>query len=234
MGKSLINEFSFSSNYLTSFISKLIENLRKTKYNDGSTAAIVLRNENKIITSHLGDSRVVVIRDNGSIHFQTNDHKPSNRSEFERIRDDGSRVVLGRTQGILGVSRSIGDFNVLGISSEPTINEVYLDSSDKWLVIGCDGVFDVIYDELLGKIANNSSNSLEFAYNLRNISYSLLSRDNISVIVVDLQYKPNIDEIINLPQDFLFYDEDTPFPYSRNLFHSRKTLIHRKNSRSAK
>jgi adenylate cyclase len=101
------------------------------------------------------------------------------------VRDAGSKVVAGRTAGVLAVTRSLGDFAVPDVSKTPDISEVPLEPSDRWLVIGCDGVWDVVFDKLLGDMAIAARSAAEFAVDLRNTAYALGSLDNISAIVVD-------------------------------------------------
>ncbi|KAH0796834.1 protein phosphatase 2C [Histomonas meleagridis] len=185
---------AFTSNFVSKCISRINELIQKRNYKDGSTLALVLKKKNKIITAHLGDARILIIKDDGVVRFQTVDHKPEVRAEFERIRDAGSTVVSGRTKGILGVSRSIGDFAVDGISSEPVIQEIDLEDDDKWILIACDGVFDVVTNEMIKEIAVVSENANKFALNIRNNAYAAHSTDNISVIAVDVKYKEDIEQ----------------------------------------
>ncbi len=41
----------------------------------------------------------------------TEDHKPTDMGEYRRIMESGGVVVNGRINGILNLSRAIGDFN---------------------------------------------------------------------------------------------------------------------------
>jgi serine/threonine protein phosphatase PrpC len=163
------------------------EFVRRLGLRDGATAVVAIRRADRIVTGHLGDARLVVLRDDGSVKFQTDDHKPPLRSEYERVRDEGSKVVAGRTAGILAVTRSLGDFAIPGVCKTPDISEVPLEPSDRWLVIACDGVWDVVFDKLLGDTAVSARSPAEFAVDLRNTAYALGSVDNISAIVVDLK-----------------------------------------------
>ena len=104
------------------------------------------------------------------------DHKPSNELEKERIQNAGGSVMIQRVNGSLAVSRALGDFeykNVEGkgpteqlgegilrstksdnnhcafpVSPEP---EFYVkareEDSDQFLVLACDGVWDVMSNE---------------------------------------------------------------------------------------
>jgi serine/threonine protein phosphatase PrpC len=181
MGKDLTAE------WLKTAFHEVDELIRGLGLRDGATAVVAIRRVDRIITGHLGDARLIVLRDDGSVKFQTEDHKPPLRSEYERVRDAGSKIVGGRIAGVLAVTRSLGDFAVPGVCKTPEISEVLLDPSDRWLVIGCDGVWDVVLDQLLGEIAVAARSPVEFAADLRNTAYALGSLDNISAIVVDLK-----------------------------------------------
>lgn len=172
------------------------KNLQKVGLPDGSTIclAFVLSNEEnnrKIVTAHLGDARAMIVRSDGSARELTIDHKPTTRSEFERIHNMFGRVSKdNRVDGLLAVSRSFGDFKVFGVGKEPELNEFDLDDeNDKFLVIGCDGVFDMLSNDDVALILSDVSDPVEAAFTIRNAAFGCNSADNISVIVVDLLNK---------------------------------------------
>jgi serine/threonine protein phosphatase PrpC len=178
--------------FLEKTLNYVNERIRKQNLPDGSTAVIALRQGNRICFGHLGDARAMIVRKDGSIHFQTDDHKPTSRTEYERVRDVGGKVVAGRTAGVLAVTLAIGDFRVFGVSYVPEISVVELDEDDKWLVVACDGVWDVTFPAQIREIATTVKSPTEFAYTLRNAAYAYGSMDNISAIVVDLKHTPEI------------------------------------------
>lgn len=63
----------------------------------------------KIQTINLGDSRCMLARDGVAIDM-SNDHKPNDPSESERIIAAGGRVLGNRVNGDLLLSRAFGDF----------------------------------------------------------------------------------------------------------------------------
>ena len=63
-----------------------------------------------IYCSNAGDSRAVLGLKNGKLIELSYDHKPDNEGEFKRVKEGGGFVEEGRVQGIIAVSRAIGDW----------------------------------------------------------------------------------------------------------------------------
>jgi serine/threonine protein phosphatase PrpC len=110
-----------------------------------------------VIIANCGDSRGVVCV-SGKPALATQDHKPSNEPEKERIQNAGGSVMIQRVNGSLAVSRALGDFeykNVDGkgpteqlVSPEPEFYIKERDGTrDEFLVLACDGVWDVMSNE---------------------------------------------------------------------------------------
>jgi Leucine-rich repeat (LRR) protein len=182
---------AMTPDFLISALAMVNDRVRKMNLPDGSTAVVALRQKNRILFGHLGDARAIIVTDTGQIRFETVDHKPVSRTEYERVRDEGGKVVQGRTAAILAVTRSIGDFRVPGVSYVPEIDEITLENDDRWLVVACDGVWDVTFPTQIKNIAQSVASAAEFAYTLRNAAYAYGSLDNISAIAVDLRYTPD-------------------------------------------
>lgn len=64
--------------------------------------------DNVIYCANAGDSRAVICS-NGVAENLSEDHKPDNKIEKDRIYKAGSTVQEGRVDGNLNLSRSIGD-----------------------------------------------------------------------------------------------------------------------------
>ena len=188
-----VTKNKFSEEFVQDAFSKLIEILRKEKVNDGATLAMTLLKDDEVIFAHLGDSRAMLLsHDENSCHVKhvTADHKPDNRGEIERILEMGGKVSQSRTNGVVAVSRCLGDFGIFGVGTEPTITKIKLSMSDRWIIVACDGVFDVLSNENITEIANNSINAVNLSYDIRNIAYHRMCTDNISVVVVDIKNRP--------------------------------------------
>lgn len=116
------------------------------------------------------------------------DHKGTDIEERERILLLGGFVTeKGRVVGDLAVARSLGDIaSAPFVTSKPYVNEIELTDEDEFLVIGCDGVYDVFTDQevvnLVKKVPSDNAATI-----LRDYAYLNGSNDNISAIVVHLK-----------------------------------------------
>ena len=71
----------------------------------------------------------------------TYDHKGSDAQEAKRIMDAGGFVMNNRVNGILAVTRSLGDSKMKEfVVGSPYTTETTLGDDDEWLIIACDGV----------------------------------------------------------------------------------------------
>ncbi|KAK8872151.1 hypothetical protein M9Y10_007913 [Tritrichomonas musculus] len=180
------------SQFILSCFDQTEEALENLELPDGSTLclAFICDDDDRrvIVTAHLGDTRALVVCSDGKARELTKDHRPTERSEYERIRDDfGNLSKDNRIDGVLAVSRSIGDLRINGVGREPELNMFEVDvRKDRFLVIACDGVFDVLSNECVAAIASAASSPKEAAFSIRNAAFASASTDNISVIVVDL------------------------------------------------
>lgn len=143
----------------------------------GSTAVCAIVSPTDIFFANCGDSRAVLSRA-GKCCFSTMDHKPINPTEKERIQRAGGSVMIQRVNGSLAVSRALGDFeykNVEGmgpceqlVSPEPEIFLEARSEDDEFLVLACDGIWDVMSnDELCDFVRSRMlvSASLEYVCN---------------------------------------------------------------------
>jgi len=176
------------------------ESLRQNNILGGTTALVVVIMENKIIVANAGDCRMVAWKD-GDVHRITRDHKPNDEIEKARIEEQGGEVTstelpngttMYRVNGILGVARAMGDFSLEPhITCVPDIFQVSTMKEDEYIVIACDGLWDVLQDVEVAQICGaywkdkKDTEDVEgAACRLRNVAYSRNSTDNISVVVI--------------------------------------------------
>lgn len=84
--------------------------IKSLPFQAGCTACVVLITPDTIYCANSGDSRAVLVLKSGKIVEMSEDHKPENDGELKRIKAAGGFVEDGRVQGIIAVSRAIGDW----------------------------------------------------------------------------------------------------------------------------
>lgn len=168
---------------------RINKTLQEHKVRDGATIALTLVTPTEIGIAHLGDARALIVRKDKSVVTLTYDHKPTERSEIDLLKENHSYISSNRTAGILAVSRSLGDFRIPGVVRVPDLSCYKRHPDDYRLILGCDGVFDVMNNAMVGETALNCEDVNKAACLIRNLAFSRGSQDNISVIVVDISMK---------------------------------------------
>lgn len=168
----------------------------------GTTALAALVVGRSLLVANAGDCRAVLCRRGKAIEM-SRDHKPSCNSERTRIEESGGYVDDGYLNGQLNVTRAIGDWHMEGmkacdgrgpLSAEPEVMTMDLTEEDEFLIIGCDGIWDVF----------RSQNAVDFARRklqehndpatcckeLVDEAIKRKSGDNLSVVVVCFNSMP--------------------------------------------
>lgn len=149
-----------------------------------------LEHSRMLYTANVGDSRIVLLRDSVALRL-TYDHKASDVMECKRVEAIGGLVIKNRVNGMLAVTRSIGDkfFDSLVISN-PFTTKIELTSKDEFMIIACDGLWDVMEDQEACNfiVENNLSSDPQMASEmLIEHALKLGSADNITVMVVSFK-----------------------------------------------
>lgn len=177
----------------------------------GSTAVVGLVCSTHIIIANCGDSRAVLYRGKETVPLSV-DHKPNREDECARIEAAGGRVILWdgfRVCGVLAMSRAIGDrYLKPSIIPDPEVVFFPRAKEDECLILASDGLWDVVTNEeacdmarrriLLWHKKNGDNLPAErgegadpaaqaAADYLSKLALQRGSRDNISVIVIDLK-----------------------------------------------
>eukprot|EP00698_Gefionella_okellyi_P002870 TRINITY_DN12736_c0_g1_i1.p1 TRINITY_DN12736_c0_g1~~TRINITY_DN12736_c0_g1_i1.p1 ORF type:complete len:867 (-),score=181.13 TRINITY_DN12736_c0_g1_i1:75-2675(-) len=155
----------------------------------GCTAVVAIVVGNKLYVANAGDSRAVLYG-NGVATRLSIDHRAGDPVEAKRIRNAGGFVSADdRVCGVLAVARAIGDTSLLPyVTSEPYINEVEITDQHEFLLLGCDGVFDVLDDQTACNYAVLGSTAADSARRVRDAAVLHKSPDNVSVAV--LRFRP--------------------------------------------
>lgn len=79
-------------------------------FNAGCTSCVVLITKDHIYCANAGDSRACIATKKGKVIELSYDHKPDNDGEMKRVKAAGGFIEDGRVQGVIAVSRAIGDW----------------------------------------------------------------------------------------------------------------------------
>jgi serine/threonine protein phosphatase PrpC len=148
-------------------------------------------NDRVIYSANIGDSRAILIKQTEAIRLSY-DHKAIDKNEIARVKSEGGLIIRKRLFGKLAITRAFGDFSfkveVHGLSNIPTITRNIITESDRYIIIGSDGVWDVINEEKsIELITNNEKKDCtSIAQLFVNKSIEFGSKDNISCIVIKL------------------------------------------------
>lgn len=168
----------------------------------GTTALAALIVGRSLVVANVGDCRAVLSRRGKAIEM-SRDHKPSCIREKNRIEATGGYIYDGYLNGQLNVARALGDWHMEGmkdadgagpLSAEPELMKTKLTEEDEFLIIGCDGIWDVF----------RSQNAVDFARRklqdhndpsacCRDLVDEALKRksgDNLAVVVVCFNSMP--------------------------------------------
>ena len=124
------------------------------------------------------------------------DHKPDDPIELKRIKAAGGFVADGRVNGNLNLSRAMGDFEYKGlisvgddkqyckepekamISVVPDVKQKTLTPNDRFLLMGCDGIWECkTNEELIEMIAAQLDKNVPIKSIISELLDTIIARD---------------------------------------------------------
>ena len=180
------NNYDSIENNLTSSFHKIDEELKfYDSEHTGSTATILLFQDNIVYCANVGDSTAFIVYDN-FIKKISIDHKCTDPKEEERILLSGGKITKNRVMGQLVLSRCLGDLycKKYGVSNIPDISVNKLEGNVKYVVVASDGVWDVVKENELLQLSKNRKNAEGFCKDLVKLAIDKDTKDNVSCIVI--------------------------------------------------
>ncbi|PON89902.1 Protein phosphatase [Trema orientale] len=166
----------------------------------GTTALTALVFGRTMLIANAGDCRAVLGKRGRAIEL-SKDHKPNSISERLRIEKLGGVVYDGYLNGQLSVARALGDWHMKGhkgsscpLSAEPELQETILSEEDEFLILGCDGLWDVMSSQCAVTMARKElmlhNDPERCSRELVREALKRNSCDNLTVIVVCFSADP--------------------------------------------
>jgi protein phosphatase len=144
----------------------------------GTTFSGILVQGNQVLTAHIGDSRIYLVRD-GAVKQLSTDHTFVQRLvEMGRITPEEALVHPRRSV----LMRVLGD-----VVGEPEIDVALFDAvaGDRWMICS-DGLSGVVPEELMSRILTSKISPSEAADLLVGEALEFGAPDNVTVVVADI------------------------------------------------
>ena len=183
----------------------------KKNLDPGSTAVSALIHGNKLVVANVGDSEAVLSRAGKAVNLTVIHNPAKNPAEGERIEAMGGRIYKNRVAlhnvppqlCSIAVSRAFGDVifkhtpsgELSGLTADPDSTGLLIEPSDEFLILACDGVWDVMtHDDALtlvsDDLAANGFDPQHAVEELVEAAYRAGSTDNITALVVLFDWVP--------------------------------------------
>ena len=129
------------------------------EFEDQGASAIVAHldhHQKKLVVANAGTARCLISR-KGKFQKLYLNHNPSDPNEKKRIENAGLKVIEGKVDGKIGISRALGFHSFKknfalqnkeqAITSNPSCFELSLDKKPDFILLGSFGVFDRFDDD---------------------------------------------------------------------------------------
>lgn len=190
-----------------------MEKCRSERMESGSTVALALIIDETLVTGNVGDSEIVLSRNGEAVVLTTKHTLGSNDAEVARVKAGGGRIFHSRIGHpkfnpmlvSLGVSRAIGDAGFKleeytdgkfsGLIAEPETKTTELEPTDEFIIIGCDGLWDVMtYQAAVDFCREQVRDGVDtqgITEQLCQQALKLGSTDNVTALFVSLKIRPS-------------------------------------------
>ncbi|KAF9945988.1 Protein phosphatase 2C 1 [Mortierella alpina] len=143
-------------------------------------------NKRVLYTGNVGDARAVLSHKERAVRLSY-DHKGSDHTEAQRILDVGGFVMNNRVNGVLAVTRALGDSSMKEfIIGAPYTTRTEIGTDNPYLILACDGLWDVCSDQEAVDLVKDVVCPTKASQILLEHALQKFSTDNISVMVVRL------------------------------------------------
>lgn len=171
-----------------------VANLTSADLLSGACSTAVYIKGNKVFTANIGDCMAILSKNNGDYQKLTKLHVPYKRAEYERIRISGGYVNDDKLDGVVGVSRAVGFFDLLPhIHASPDISLVTLNKADEMLIISTNKLWDYMDYEMACDIAReNSADPMLAAAAMKDHAIAYGCSDNLTILC--LAFDKSVDQ----------------------------------------
>jgi len=172
----------------------LLQHAQAKQFGGGTTAAITLIRGDQLVVANIGDTRIVICH-KGRAVLLSEMHLASNPSEAQSVIERGGKITndpwgTPRLDGRLMVTRGLGPVRntIAGLSPVPYVRNYKLTDDDSFLILGTDGIFNVMSNQEAVDIVKACDNPAKAAQRLVEVAYfDHKTDDNATAIVARLK-----------------------------------------------
>ncbi|NWT52960.1 PPM1L phosphatase, partial [Erythrocercus mccallii] len=199
---SVLSYQSILEQQILSIDREMLEKLALAYDEAGTTCLIALLSDKELTVANVGDSRGVLCDKDGNAIPLSHDHKPYQLKERKRIKRAGGFISFNgswRVQGILAMSRSLGDYplkNLNVVIPDPDILSFDLDKlQPEFMILASDGLWDAFSNEEAVRFIKERLDEPHFgAKSIVLQSFYRGCPDNITVMVVKFRNSSKAEE----------------------------------------
>lgn len=141
----------------------------------------------KLYTANVGDTRLILCRGGKALRLSY-DHKGTDLHESKRVTNNGGMMISNRVNGMLAVTRALGDtYMKQFIIGNPYTTETEIIPDDEFLIVACDGLWDVCDDQKACDLVRGLEDPVEGSRVLVEFALENFSTDNLTVMMVRLR-----------------------------------------------
>ncbi|KAK3938344.1 phosphatase 2C-like domain-containing protein [Diplogelasinospora grovesii] len=147
-----------------------------------------------LYTANVGDARIILCRSGKALRLSY-DHKGSDENEGKRIANAGGLILNNRVNGVLAVTRALGDTYMKDlVTGHPYTTETVIQPElDEFIIIACDGLWDVCTDQEAVDLVRNVHEPVSAAKLLVDHALSRFSTDNLSCMIIRFDKQALLD-----------------------------------------
>ncbi|KAK0623582.1 phosphatase 2C-like domain-containing protein [Immersiella caudata] len=151
-----------------------------------------------LYTANVGDARIILCRSGKALRLSY-DHKGSDENEGKRIANAGGLILNNRVNGVLAVTRALGDTYMKDlVTGHPYTTETVIQpETDEFIIIACDGLWDVCSDQDAVDLVRNITDPVTAAKTLVDHALSRFSTDNLSCMIIRFDKEAVIEKQVN-------------------------------------
>ncbi|KAK4230859.1 phosphatase 2C-like domain-containing protein [Podospora fimiseda] len=164
-----------------------------------------------LYTANVGDARIILCRQGKALRLSY-DHKGNDENEGKRISNAGGLILNNRVNGVLAVTRALGDTYMKDlVTGHPYTTETVIQPDlDEFIIIACDGLWDVCSDQEAVDLVRNIEDPNAAAKLLVDHALARFSTDNLSCMIIRFDKQGLLDHQTNKGANAIGVEGDPP------------------------